>query len=167
MARGRMSSTNYNRRRDLSRDRRTFSFNIAFALSPLLRNSSYKVVYRASNAARIRAADTFICSANHLHKASIYSAQEGVLFAHVYRSTHSRVYTHARFTSDFLIRRTYSGFITFAITPTSRAESRETISLYSNPPLFYVMTIQCYYILSRPTTTRVLCGQRMLGSHMH
>jgi len=88
-----LQSTNYNTRRDLLREPRTFSFNIAFALSAV---TKFVVQSGASRAPRtyIRATDTFICSASHLYKASIYSARGGVLFAHVDAPTHA----HARAT---------------------------------------------------------------------
>lgn len=105
----------------------------------------------ASNAPRIRAADTFICSAtnaNHLYKAHIYLTRGKWPFC-----TRGHRHTRALFTSDSLIPLAFPCFITFAITPLSgRPESWNY--LYINPPLFSVITAQCYYIPACGTCTR-------------
>lgn len=97
---------------------------------------------------RIRAADTFICSAtntSHLYKAPIYLAQERWSFY-----AYTDVQRRALFTCpDSLIPWIFPCFITFAIT--AAVQSRESWNhLYINPPLFSVITIQCYYILGPP-----------------
>lgn len=126
MARGRIPSANYNSRQTLWKNHEHFH-SISRLPSALLRNSSYKVC-AALRTPRIRAADTFICSAtntSHLYKAPIYLARGRWPFPQTHTHTHTHTQRrkcpfYARF-SD--ISRTFPCFITFAIISLS-GESR-------------------------------------------
>lgn len=137
-ARGRIPSANYNSRQALCKNHEHFH-SISRLPSALLRNSSDKVC-AALRTPRIRAADTFICSAtntSHLYKAPIYLARGRWPFctdAYAHTSTQTqkptqtreRPFYDARF-SD--ISPTFPCFITFAIISVRRVQSHETISI--------------------------------------
>lgn len=101
--RGRIPSANYNSRQALCKNHEHFH-SISRLPSALLRNSSDKVC-AALRTPRIRAADTFICSAtntSHLYKAPIYLARGGGgLFAqtHMHTGLHRRKNLHRAYAS--------------------------------------------------------------------